>query len=241
MITGGTTPLGGATKARFQKRSVPQPPKNGWLASRSMALILPTIRRVASPKRWLMYSEVATTSSLATQRKQAARVHRQERPAAEARQVAAPIGDMGVQAAALPEAELAGVGVDHQVDTAAEVPLVVARALQQVLVEAGRPEVEARCRAGRARRESRPNHCRACRGSAAIGAAPHRPLAARLPAVAQPGPWPGPTPKRPKRALRRSAAATRWHHPRCEHGCRSLVTLSRRRRRVARGGCLQLA
>ena len=64
MMTGGTTPLGGATKATFQKRSVPQPPKNGWLASRSMALILPNISRVDSSRRWLRYSEVATTSPL---------------------------------------------------------------------------------------------------------------------------------------------------------------------------------
>jgi hypothetical protein len=80
---------------------------------------------------------------LATQRKQAARVHGKERSPAESRQVTAKIGDMGMQASALPEAELAGVAVDHQVGTAAEAPLVVARALQQVLVETGRPEVEA--------------------------------------------------------------------------------------------------
>ena len=64
MITGGTTPLGGATKARFQKRSVPHPPKKGRLASRSMALILPSITRLVSPNRWLKYSEVAISSSL---------------------------------------------------------------------------------------------------------------------------------------------------------------------------------
>jgi len=51
MITGDTTPLSGATKAMFQNRSMPQPPKKGWLASRSMALILPSISRVDSPTR----------------------------------------------------------------------------------------------------------------------------------------------------------------------------------------------
>ena len=63
--------------------------------------------------------------------------------ATKARQVSAAIGDVGMHASALPEAELAGVAVDHQVGTAAEIPIVVTRALEHALIETGRPEVEA--------------------------------------------------------------------------------------------------
>ena len=79
---------------------------------------------------------------LGTQRKQPADVDRQERPAAETRQLSAPIGDMGMHAPALPETELGGIGIDHQVGTPAGVPIVVAIAIEHPLVEAGRPEVE---------------------------------------------------------------------------------------------------
>lgn len=49
MMVGGTTPDGGATKAMFWKRWVPQPPNTGSDASRSTALILPSMRMVRLP------------------------------------------------------------------------------------------------------------------------------------------------------------------------------------------------
>ncbi|NDC15956.1 MAG: hypothetical protein EBZ76_12535 [Synechococcaceae bacterium WB9_2_170] len=46
----GVTPVGGSTRARFAKRSMPQPPKKGFCACRSITLTLPTITRVPPQK-----------------------------------------------------------------------------------------------------------------------------------------------------------------------------------------------
>ena len=143
MITGGTTPLGGATNATFQKRSVPHPPRNGWRARRSMALILPSSRRVESPKRWLMWREVATTSPLLPSGNDPLVCTGHNAPPRLPGRSSVAIGDMGMKATALPKAELAGVAVDQQVDAATDLPVVVPRTREHALMEEGRPKVEA--------------------------------------------------------------------------------------------------
>ena len=171
--------------------------------------------------------------ALAAQREQATGVHRQQRAAARARQAAAAVRGMDVEAAALPEAELAGVGVDHQVDPAAEAPLVVALCAEQVLVEAGAPEVEAQALLVDGAAQAAPVAAELVPGQQRSG---QRRIGRWLRACL---PWRSGAQGQQQRSkrmtpvVRRSARASRGHPCRCGHAAGFPCTWSRRGRRVA--------